>query len=290
MKFVPKESDGEINLSQQSSLKDLLTLAGGFLGILLGLYLLLGLVVDYGVHYVSPSTEARLLGGEYWAKALGSGEILDAETEYVQGLVDEMVRDLREEGDYPETWFTARVVENSMENAFATAGGQIFVTSGFLKSAQSENELVMVLGHEIGHILHRDPLRLMGRGLIFALIHLVVGDRVRESGVFSTTLELGHSGYSRKQEFSADEVGLDFLLEKYGHGAGATEFFERIDDIDGSSGGFGSDIRSTHPDSGRRVKVINEVLEERGLKKGQPVKNSFAEDERMDKKKKAHSH
>jgi len=275
LKFIPKEPDGNVNVSQQSPLRDMFQLVAGFLGLVLLVFLGLGLLVDYGVQYIPASTESKLLGGEFWAKALGSGEILESETEYVQSLVDEMVKEIREEGDYPETWFTARVVSNPQENAFATAGGQIFITSGFLEAAQSENELVMVIGHEIGHILNRDPLRSMGRGLILVLLYSFAGENLGENSLFSTTLDLGHSGYSRKQEFSADEIGLDFLVDKYGHASGSTDFFRRMDEKDGSSGHFGSDFKSTHPDSGRRVNVIEELVEERGVTWGDRVENSF---------------
>ena len=44
-------------------------------------------------------------------------------------------------------------------NAVALPGGNIVVFAGLLKEIKSENELAMILGHELGHFAHRDHLR-----------------------------------------------------------------------------------------------------------------------------------
>lgn len=40
-------------------------------------------------------------------------------------------------------------------NAFALPGGQVFITTGLLNRLQNEAQLAGVLGHEIGHVIHR---------------------------------------------------------------------------------------------------------------------------------------
>ena len=40
------------------------------------------------------------------------------------------------------------------------------IYQGLLAQAESENELMMVLGHELGHFANRDHLRGLGRALL----------------------------------------------------------------------------------------------------------------------------
>jgi predicted Zn-dependent protease len=47
------------------------------------------------------------------------------------------------------------VVKNNEFNAFAAPSGLIFFHSGLVEKMESENELVSVLAHEIGHIVKR---------------------------------------------------------------------------------------------------------------------------------------
>ena len=49
-------------------------------------------------------------------------------------------------------------------NAFALPGGQIFITAGLYRRMQTEAELAGVLGHEIGHVIHRHSAEQMAKG------------------------------------------------------------------------------------------------------------------------------
>ena len=66
--------------------------------------------------------------------------------------------------------FHVYVTEVDDINAIALPGSNIIVFSGLLQNIQSENELVMVLGHELGHYAHKDHLRGLGRGLGISLV------------------------------------------------------------------------------------------------------------------------
>ena len=70
-------------------------------------------------------------------------------------------------------------------------------------------------------------------------------------------------GFSRKQESSADEFGLELVYTQYGHLNDAWRLFERWDDRDHSLLDFAS-YASTHPDSGDRVEDLAELAQREG--------------------------
>ncbi|WP_233220806.1 M48 family metallopeptidase [Chlorogloea sp. CCALA 695] len=140
---------------------------------------------------------------------------------------------------------------------------------GLVKQAQSENELMMVLGHELGHFANRDHLRSLGRAVIVQIaIAYFVGDigtigSIAVSGVES----LSNAQFSQSQESQADEVGLTLLQQTYGHVAGATDFFARMS----KKQALDIDFLATHPAPARRVKEIQQLIKQRNYKVDQKL-------------------
>jgi len=266
MKYVARPPQKNVNVSDQYPLIQFGQLLVVLLVGLTLLYFALGALVDFGVGYVPYELERKLGGKQVGSLLLGEpGEKFAKETKYLQKIVDELVRDLPNKADYPEDWFRVTVYPSEVENAFATLGGNLAITEGLLQAASSENEIAMVLGHEIGHIVSRDPLRGLGRGLFLVLFSSLLGSDVADSSLVSNTLVLGHQGYSRGQESEADKLGLRLLVDRYGHAFGATKFFERMDHKDGTSESLGSDILSSHPDSGKRIKALEKMIERQDI-------------------------
>ena len=151
------------------------------------------------------------------------------------------------------------VHENEVPNAFAAPGGMIVVNSGLLTFAQSENEVAMVLAHELAHHVNRDHLEGMGRGLVLAVIlNAVLGgnsglDQITGAGAQGLALKM-----SRDDERDADRLGLLLLEGRYGHVGGALDFFLRIGD---QPGGRPATWLSTHPLSSDRIDRMEEEIE-----------------------------
>ncbi|HBH27454.1 MAG TPA: peptidase M48, partial [Desulfofustis sp.] len=121
------------------------------------------------------------------------------------------------------------LMENEEINAVALPGGNIVVFTGLVAQVESENELAMVLAHEMGHFSHRDHLRGLGRGLGLAVIvSLLFGPDSSASDLVSGSLLSFQAHYSQDQEADADRYGLDLLVRSYGHAGGSIDFFERL--------------------------------------------------------------
>lgn len=91
----------------------------------------------------------------------------------VNNYVDSIGQRLAKNSTRPDIAYTFQVVKDDSINAFATAGGYVYVTTSLLKAADNEAQLAGVLAHEIGHIAERHlieqmPETAIARGLASA--------------------------------------------------------------------------------------------------------------------------
>jgi len=118
------------------------------------------------------------------------------------------------------------IVQYDDINAFAVAGGHIFITSGMLQFLRTESELVLILGHEIGHIDLRHCIELVQYELFLKKIGLDDLKMVARIGY-----ELIRRGFSEKQELEADKYGLEMVIKTQYHPKAALNIFGRMSDI-----------------------------------------------------------
>jgi beta-barrel assembly-enhancing protease len=235
----------ENNVSPEHPLAELATLLAGIALVGLGLLGAAWLAVEAAVRWLPVSVEQHVfpgLDGESGAPALDA-------------LLHRLAR------HWPENEYALAiaVVEADEPNAFALPGGQLLVTSALLEQAGSENEVAFVLGHELGHLAGRDPLRGLGRGLLVSLAVAALGG-AEGAGVAATAAELGERTFSREQERAADRFALGLVAAEYGHVAGAADFLRRQAD----AGDGAASWLSTHPASGERARELERLAGERG--------------------------
>lgn len=100
-------------------------------------------------------------------------------------------------------------------NALALPGGIILFTDDLLKLAQDDDELVAILAHEAGHVVHRHGLRNVVQGsLALWVIVAITGDLSAASDWLVTVPALLVSlNYSRGMEREADDFARDYLID-----------------------------------------------------------------------------
>ncbi len=115
-----------------------------------------------------------------------------------------------------------RVVETKEWNASAMGNGAIWVYTGLLDQ-MSDDEMSIVLGHELTHYTHEHSRRNAKRGMFTQLLGLgalaastaIDNDAARTSAMLGSMLGMTAftSAYSRDLEDQADRVGLRYAYE-----------------------------------------------------------------------------
>jgi predicted Zn-dependent protease len=258
MIYHPKKIDGNVNVSKIHPLKEFALLACGILAAAAAAYALLGLAVDVAAPFM-PAKLEKTIGDSFKFESGG-----DPRLEFLVKLSGE----LRKSAPSDPGPVEVGVIESEEENAFVLPGGRIFLHSKLLDRAGSENEVAMVLAHEMGHQANRDHLRAMGRGLIMVFIgSLALGEEEAVDKFIGSTLTIESLKYSRAQEEAADRFALETIHNRYGNVSGATEFFERAAAMEK----LPPEFLSTHPDPASRVENLKKHIKNNDYQSGEAV-------------------
>lgn len=158
-------------------------------------------------------------------------------------------------------------------NAFATADGSVRVFKG-LMDVMTDNELLAIMGHEIGHVINHDSKDAMKRGLQLSALRTGIASRsgtigkIAQSQVGDVANYLMSAKFSRQQETEADDYSYDFLKRNgYNVLALATSFEKLAKLSGGAQSGKLASIVSTHPDSRSRAQRVRDRARRDGLAK-----------------------
>lgn len=162
-----------------------------------------------------------------------------------------------------------RVVENKEWNAAAMGNGALWVYSGLMESLDEE-ELAVVLGHELAHYTHEHSRRQAKRELIGQLFVLgaVAGAQAIDNGRARTAATLGAvltgvafaSHYSRDQEDQADRVGLRYVHEAGYAVEAAPQMWRKFQQKYGNGDPVTSFLFGSHSRPGDRVRNVEREI------------------------------
>jgi predicted Zn-dependent protease len=215
------------------------------------IYLLLAVGTDLAVDHIPVKAET-------WLGDRGLSEFPAEPDTKLQTRLDRLLTELPADSELRQYNFRTYLSSNEAVNAIALPGGNIVVFAGLLKEVKSENELAMILGHELGHFAHRDHLRGLGRGLGLSIVSaLLFGENSAISNLLSRTLLTFQSNYSRQQEEAADAYGLQLLASRYGHVGGADDFFVRGAETAGSKYAY---LFASHPHPSDRIEHLQQLI------------------------------
>jgi predicted Zn-dependent protease len=165
----------------------------------------------------------------------------------------------------PQLSYHFAVLDSPVVNAFAVPGGYIYVTRGLLALMNSEAELAVVLGHELGHVNARHSVRRMSE-LMLVQAGLAVGSALSEtfgkvSGVAGVGVQLLFLKYSRDDERQADALGVEYARRGAYNAGEMVAFFDSLQKLGDLSGGRTlPGFLSTHPLTGERIQNIKLTL------------------------------
>lgn len=159
-------------------------------------------------------------------------------------------------------------------NAFACPDGSVRVFSS-LMDIMSDEELLGVIGHEVGHVAHKDSKK----GFRTALLTSALKDGISSQGGKAAALtdsQLGdlsealvNATYSQKQERDADDYGYEFLKNAGKNPWAMALSFRKLKQLQEEAGAQKSSklnqLFSTHPDLDARIQRMEERATGEGI-------------------------
>lgn len=167
----------------------------------------------------------------------------------------------------PHLEYHFAVLDTPVVNAFAVPGGYVYVTRGILAMMNSEAELAVVLGHELGHVNARHSVTKMSQ-LMLVQLGLAVGSALSEtvaklSGAASIGIQLLFLKFSRDDEREADRLGVQYSRSGGYHPGEMIDFFSTLQKLGDLSGGHGlPGFLSTHPLTSERIENTSAQITE----------------------------
>jgi predicted Zn-dependent protease len=176
-----------------------------------------------GACATNPVTGERQLALVSEGQELAMGQSAAAEVRRSIGLVDDRSLQnyvaatglpLAQTSERPNLPWSFQVVDDPTPNAFALPGGYIFVTRGLLNLMNSQAQLALVLGHEIGHVTARHSVTAISRQQLAQLglgLGTIFVPEVRPFGdAIGAGLGLLFLKHGRDAERQADELSVRY--------------------------------------------------------------------------------
>jgi predicted Zn-dependent protease len=188
----------------------------------------------------------------------------------IQKATEEYFRMKGEAGFLSSYDWEFNLVENEQVNAWAMPGGKVVVYTGLLKLADTEDELAVVVAHEIAHAVAKHGAERMSYQLASQLGGVALSVAIKDySGQTQAIFEQAYGmtaqyalilPYSRKHEYEADRMGMIFMALA-GYDPRIAESFWR----EMSARSEGAEVYewlSTHPSDESRVQAIRRQMPE----------------------------
>ncbi|MFK7957113.1 MAG: M48 family metallopeptidase [Lysobacterales bacterium] len=141
-------------------------------------------------------------------------------------------------------------------NAFALPGGTIVVTDQLVDMAESDDEVLAILAHEIGHIERRHTMRsLIQNSLVAVAATAITADAASlTAAVAGLPVVLVQSEYSREFETEADTFAFALLREHDISPSAFADMMERMQARYPESSDTALNFLSSHPLMEQRIR------------------------------------
>jgi len=225
-----------------------------------------------------PAEWERKLGDTAFAQvSLGSKFITDPA---VKKQLDQLAAPLLAVVPQDRYQFKLHLIEDASLNAFALPGGNVALHTGLLLAAESPEEVLGVLGHELSHVTAQHGLRGIVEGLgLYAVISTFFGDVSGLAAILANNAPfLLTQKFSRDHEREADEQGFRYLEAAKLNPRGLLTFFAKMrreeeklkEKLPAGAALDALSFLSTHPATAERAARLERLLA------ASPRKDGFA--------------
>src|SRR5262249_23564060 len=156
--------------------------------------------------------EEQQIGQEVWNELKAKGEIVASSPLYdvLTPFATAITKTAQPRYNHP---FKFYLVHEQQPNAFATAGGNVYVTDSLLYFVKNSEELAGTLCHEVSHTIHHDTMTLLEKDEHLERVGvgaaILLGPTRAHLLAIALLAKLQSLGYSRDVEAAADQLGSD---------------------------------------------------------------------------------
>ena len=197
----------------------------------------------------------------------------DAATTALYAKLNGMVTTLGKVSARPLIKYSVKVMDDTEPNAFTLPGGHIYVSTGLLELAGSDDEIAAVLAHEIGHNarMHVErnqqktkPLQWAG---LAAMAVMMTGSKSGADVARITPYILTGiaNSYSVDFEKEADQCAIDEMQKTPYNPSAMVTFMQRLSDVEARRPHVELGIYQDHPSSPERVDAALDALQRAGI-------------------------
>ncbi|MBW4619618.1 MAG: M48 family metalloprotease [Cyanosarcina radialis HA8281-LM2] len=209
----------------------------------------------FQLYSISDEEEVRL--GRQINQQLVGQEVQLYRNANANRYVDRIGQRLANNSTRPDIPYTFQIVRDERVNAFATAGGYVYVTTGLLNAVDNEAQLAAVIAHEIGHIAERHAIEQMREIAIARGVATAAG--VEDNALVGIGVELAlNRPRSRADEYEADRLAVENLARTGYSPVALINFLEKLRNQPSPPA-----FLSTHPATDDRIARLQEIINSR---------------------------
>ncbi|MDR1134028.1 MAG: M48 family metalloprotease [Synergistaceae bacterium] len=168
------------------------------------------------------------------------------------------------------------IIDEKSVNAFALAGGKMYVTTGMLDFVKSDVELAGVIAHEMVHADKKHVIIQTARNNRMTLLALAAAIASKGKGAALVASNLIHvaimGAYSIELEKEADALGIDALSRAGYNAVGVLTIQERLKEERMKHPEIDPGIYRTHPEVEERIAAAEKYLGDHDI----PVHRKYA--------------
>jgi len=213
------------------------------------------------------------VGQEIFNELKAKGEIIASSPLYdlLVPIATAVTRTAQPRYNHP---FKFYLVHEPQPNAFATPGGNVYVTDALLYFVKNTEQLAGTMCHEVSHTIHHDSMKLIEKEQQIARREIgaaiLLGPTKAQMLAMVLIGKLRSLGYSREAESAADLTGADICAASGYNPWGLVWLFQDFDTADIAQV---PQLLSDHPDNQHRVDAL-----ERHFRANPRVFGSFSAD------------
>src|SRR6476620_1437122 len=182
---------------------------------------------------------------------------------YLERVGQRLAAAVPPEFQHPEFRYSFKVVNAKDINAFALPGGPMYVNSGMIAAARSEDEMAGVMAHEISHVALRHGTAQVTKAQKWQMLSGIMGMGGQIlGGPLGSIAQMGSQGvgvylkkFSREYETEADLLGARIMANA---GYDPREWANMFKTIESQGGSGGPGFLSDHPSPKDRYAKINQ--------------------------------